>query len=1091
MLKRIFKALAFLIAIPLINSAQETSSGVGGVVKGGTGEPLVGATITATHIPTGTLYRVASRAGGRYDISNMTPGGPYLLVATFVGFQDEKREDVFLNLGEKSRFDFALVDKSGSLTEVVLSTRRAPSQGKGGTETGISNDKVVNMPTVSRSLNDYLRYTPQAKITGDGGVSLAGQNNRYNAFYIDGAINNDVFGLAASGTNGGQANINPISIDAVDQFQVVLSPYDASIGGFTGGGINAITRGGTNDFKGSAWFYYRDESIAGKTPGNLSKGDRKRLADLDNNNYGFRIGGPIIKNKLFFFLLGEIQRDTRPQPFNFTEYRGNSTIDSINKLINHLNTKYGYDPGSFLDNPEKVKTNRITAKIDWNMSPVHKLSFSYRFNDGTRFNTSASSSTTINFYNNGYLFPNTTHTVTGELRSSFKRNLNNRLLITYSNVLDNRDPIGAPFPRVTINDGSGTVVFGTENFSTGNYLLQKNWTFYDAFKFYVGKSNLITIGTDNLFSDVYNVFIRDLFGTYQYNNLNDFIIDAKPRRYQRSFSLVESKTDEENSISAAAFKYVNLAFFINDEIKASDRLTFNLGIRSDKTVFLDDPREDKFFNDTALAILSQYYDMHGTRSGQISEVAWSISPRLGFVYRMPEENLTVRGGVGFFTGRMPLVWPGGVYNQNGVNLGGIDLNPPSASQNINFRPDPFNQYSSTDFGISLANSKGQVDLISKTFKLPRIFRTSLGVDKNLGKGWTFTLEGLFSKNINEIYYQNVNILPPANKSVGPGSRIVYTPTGSPTRIPLKSGNINPYTGNIFLLYNNPDKDSRGLSYNFTTLIDKKFRKGFAATLSYTYGNSIVTNEGTSSQNNSQWRFMETVNGRNFVPRSTSDFDLGHRIFAYASKKFTYLKDKLATTISLVFNAQQGQPFSYVYRNSIVGDNGFGETNDLIYIPTAAELQSMIFLNNTVGGVTYNQDQQRQLLEKYIQGNGYLRKHRGQFAERNGDRLPWANILDLKITQDFNFKLSRKVYTLQLGYDVYNFTNMISKRWGQTYFLANDNYQLIQFTGFVSASNLTPQFRFNPQTGKPWGLSTSTSPGLSARWISQVSARISF
>ncbi len=1088
MLKRILQLTALLLIFPFVLSAQETNSSIGGIVKGGNNEALVGATISATHIPTGTVYRVIARAGGRYDISNMTPGGPYLLVASFVGFQDEKREDVFLTLGEKSRFDFALVDKSGNLTEVVLTTRRASNQGKGGTETGIGNDKVTNIPTVSRSLNDYLRVTPQAKITGDGGVSLAGQNNRYNAFYIDGAINNDVFGLAASGTNGGQANINPISIDAIDQFQVVISPYDAGIGGFTGGGINATTRSGTNDLKGSVWYYFRNENLAGKTPGNVP--NRTKLADLSNNNLGFRIGGPIIKNKLFFFLLGEIQRDERPQPFDFGNYRGTSNIDSINKLVNHLQTKYGYDPGTFLDNPEEVKTNRITAKFDWNLSSNHKLSFSYRFNDGTRYNTSSSSSTTINFYNNGYIFPNTTHTGTAELRSTFKRNATNRLLITYTKVLDDRNPIGDPFPRVTINDGSGSLVFGTENFSTGNLLRQKNWTFYDAFKFYAG-NNLITVGTDNLYSDAYNVFIRDLFGTYTYSNLNNFIKDNKPSRYQRSFSLLENKTLEGDSRSAAAFEYLNLAFFINDEIKATDRLTLNLGIRADKTVFLDDPLEDKFFNDTALALVSQYYDMHGARSGQIAKVPWSISPRAGFVYRIPEENLTLRGGFGYFSGRMPLVWPGGVYNQNGVSIGGIDLNPPGASQNINFRADPFNQYTSTDFGISLANSKGQVDLMAKKFRLPRIFRASLGMDKSLGKGWTFTLEAMYTKNINEIYYQNVNILPPANKSVGPGARTVYTPTGTPTRIPMRPGNINPYTGNIFLLYNNPDKDSRGFSYNFSALIDKKFRKGFSASLSYTYGSSIVTNEGTSSQNNSQWRFMETVNGRNFVPRTTSDFDLGHRFYAYASKKFSYLKNKLATTVTLVFNSQQGQPFSYVYRNSIVGDNGFFETNDLIYIPTPTELQSMLFSSNTVGGVTYTQDQQRLLLEEYISNDRYLRKHRGQFAERNGDRLPWSNILDLKITQDINFKMAKKTYTLQLSYDVSNFTNMLNKNWGQTYFLSNDNYQLIQFVSFVSSSNLTPQYRFNPQTGKPWGISTSTAPGLSARWISQLGIRLIF
>jgi hypothetical protein len=1082
MLKRLTILLLAFAAGHTVFS-QETNSTIGGIIKAANNEPLVGATITATHNPTGTVYRTSSRTGGRFDISNMTPGGPYTIVISFVGFVDEKREDVFLSLGEKGTFNIVMVNNATNLTEVVVAARRASTQGKGGIETNIGRDKIANIPTVTRSLNDFLRFTPQAKITGDGGVSIAGQNNRFNAFYIDGAINNDVFGLAASGTNGGQANINPISIDAIDQFQVVISPFDASIGGFTGGGINAITRSGTNNIQGSAWYYFRNEKLAGKTPGNVPKANRIKLADLSNKNYGFRIGGPIIKNKLFFFVLGEIQRDIRPQPFNYPDYRGGATIDSINKLVNFLNTTYGYDPGSFLDNPEKVNVNRITAKIDWNLNSKHKLSLSYRYNDGERFNTSASSSTTINFFNNGYLFPTTAHTATAELRSNFNRNTSNRLLVTYTNVTDNRNPIGQAFPRVTLRDGSGSIVFGTENFSTGNYLKQKNWTINDAFKFTLG-NNLITVGTDNLYSDAINVFIRDWYGTYTYNSMNDFITNNKPAVYTRTFSLLDSK-DETSTASAAAFKYLNLAFFVNDEIKASDRLTLNFGLRADKTIFLTDPLTDQFFNDTAVAAISKYYDLRGARSGQISEVPWSISPRAGFVYRMPEENLTIRGGIGFFTGRMPLVWPGGVYNNNGVSLGGITVNNPS----ITFRPDPFNQYNASDFAISLANSKGQIDLMEKEFKLPRLIRTSLGFDKRFGKGWTATLEGMFSKNINENYYQNVNILPPIGTSVGPGSRNVYSFSGAPTRMPMRSTGANPYQNNVYLLYNNPGK--KGYSYNLTASIEKAFRKGLAFNLSYAYGNSIVTNENTSSQNNSQWRFMETVNGRNFVQRSPSDFDLGHRFYAYISKKFSYLQNKLATTISLVFNAQQGQPFSYVYASSIVGDQARGETNDLIYIPTATELQGQTFTNLTLGTTTYTPAQQKQFLEDYITGNRYLRNHRGQFANRNGDRLPWSNILDLKLTQDFNVKIAKRTYQLELSYDVYNFTNMLNHDWGQTYFLSNDQYALIRFAGFVSATNLTPQYQFAPQTGKPWGLSTSTAPGLSARWISQLGVRLNF
>ncbi|MFL5773365.1 MAG: carboxypeptidase regulatory-like domain-containing protein [Flavisolibacter sp.] len=1089
MLKRILKLLLPVIFLGQVISAQETNSSIGGVVKGSNNQPLVGATIKATHNPTGTVYTTASRTGGVFNISNMQPGGPYTIIISFVGFSDEVKEDVYLTLGQKASYTIALVDKTGTLTEVVVAARRTGNNSKGGAETSIGRDKINGIPTVNRNLNDYLKFTPQAKITTDGaGISIAGQNNRFNAFYIDGAINNDVFGLAASGTNGGQANINPISIDAIDQFQVVISPYDASIGGFTGGGINATTRSGTNTVTGSVWGYYRDENLAGKTPGDVPKASQVKLANFTNKLYGFRVGGPIIKNKLFFFILGEQQKEVRPQPFEMSTYRGTGNIDSVNKLVNFLKTTYGYDPGSFLDNPETVNANRITAKIDWNVSTNSKLSVSYRYNDGERFNTSSSSTTSINFYNNGYVFPTTSHTATGELRTNLRNGSSNRALVTYTNVVDDRNPIGQPFPRVTINDGSGRFVFGTENFSTANLLVQKNWTFYDAFRFTRGK-HLFNIGTDNLFSDAKNVFIRDNFGTYTYANLNAFISGQRPTRYQRTFSLLDTK-DENSTASAAKFKYVNLAFFINDEIRANENLTFNLGIRADKTDFLTDPLTDAFFNDTAIGKISPYYDLRGARSGQISHVPWSISPRAGFTYRFPDENITVRGGVGIFTGRMPLVWPGGVYNNNGVSLGGID---PTAAQigSISgnfFRADPYNQYNASDFGISLANAKGQVDLMAKNFKLPQVFRTSLAFDKRLVNSWTFTMEGIFTKNLQEIYYQNVNFLPPTTVSAGPGSRNVYSFGGSPTNIPMRSTGANPYTG-IYLLYNNPGK--KGYSYNFSLSIDKAFRNNWALNANWVYGNSVVNNETTSSQNNSQWNTMEVVQGRNFVTRSRSDFDLGHRFSAYVSKKFNYWNNRLATTISLVYNGQQGAPFSYIYTNSIVGDNGRSTFGDLIYIPTTSEVQSMLFASNTVNGVTYSQDQQRQMFENYIVGNKYLNKNRGSFAERNGDRLPFTHILDLQLQQDFNIKAGKKTYTVQVSYVVSNFTNMLNRDWGRTYFLSFDQYSLLQFTGFVSATNLTPQFKFNPQTGTPWGLSTSSIPGLSARWISQLGLRVNF
>lgn len=1101
--KKILQLLAVvlipILLVPGISLAQVTTSSMSGVIKTVTGEVLVGATVTATHEPTGVVYKTQTRAGGRFELTNMNPGGPYTVEVSFVNFTTYKRADIYLSLGEAYKLDANLADKANELTAVqVTSTRQADASGRGGTEISIGRDKMANLPSVGRNISDYLRFVPQVKITGDGGIAIAGQNNRYNSFYIDGAVNNDVFGLAASGTNGGQTSAAPISIDAIDQFQVVISPYDASIGNFTGGAINAVTRSGTNTTQGSIYGFYRNQDLTGKTPTG-AKAAATKLGTFSAKTYGFRVGGALIKSKLFYFFNAEIQRDERPQPFALNQYGGTFNADSINKLVNHLKNVHKYDPGSYLDIPEEVNADRIVGKIDWNINSTNRLSLSHRYTKATRYNTTPGSSTRINFYNGGYLFPSTTNSSSIELKSNLSNGKSNRLLITYTNVQDDRSPLGNPFPRVEIQDGSAArlMQFGTENFSTANLLKQTNINLLDWFKMNTGK-HYFTFGTDNEYSSSYNAFIRNNFGLYRYNSLNDFINNYSPLTYDRSYSLVDNASGDITD-AAAEFKTLRLGLFVNDEIRVNERLTVNAGIRADWTKFLTDPREDKFFNDSALPRISQYYNLEGARSGQIAKVPISISPRLGFTYKIPAENITIRGGIGVFTGRIPLVWPGGVYNLNGVGIGDIRVltNNPATSplllangQQMTFRSNPNGQYNATDLGLGI-NNKGELNLISEEFSLPKLWRTSLAIDKRFGKGWTFTVEGIFSKNIREIDYTQVNILPAALKSVGPDVRDVYSFSGTPTRIPVRANGTNPYNGDIFLLTNNADR--KGFAYNFTFTLDKAFKNGFAANVNYTYGNSIVLNEGTSSQNVSQWRFMETVNGRNRITLSQSDFDVAHRINAYVSKKFSYANDKLATTVSLVYVGQSGQPFSYVYGASPVGDRGRTETNDLIYVPTAADLQVMTFDALTVGTTSYTAQQQKDALNQFIENDNYLSKRRGQFAERNGARLPFTHLLDLKIQQDVNLKVGKNRYQFQITYDMFNFTNFLNRDWGRTYFMTNDNYSLIRFNGFVSATNLTPRYSFDPtnNTRNPYNVSTSTVPGLSARWASQLGIRFNF
>ncbi len=1075
--KKIIPIIIGLLAVSLLSIAQVTTSAMNGSVKSLKGSDLAGATVSATHTPTGTVYTTTARKGGVYNISNMNPGGPYTVTVSFVGYNPLTRTDINLALGETVNENFELVETTANLTEVLLTASRvAPNNAKGGAETTIGRDKMANLPTVGRNISDYLRFVPQAKVTGDGGISLAGQNNRYNAFYIDGAVNNDVFGLAASGTNGGQTGIAPISIDAIDQFQVVLSPYDPSLGNFTGGGINAITKSGTNNLSGSVYHFFRNQDLSGKTPG-VDKDVATKLNDFSNKTTGFRLGGAIIKNKLFFFLSGEIQRDERPQPFDFSTYGGASSRARIDTLANFLRSRYGYEPGGYIDNAETVEANRIATKLDWNINENHKLSFSYRYNDGFRNNTSRSSNSTINFYNNGYEFPSTTNSASVELNSRLKSS-SNKLLLTYTDVVDDRGAIGSPFPRVTINDGSGRIVFGTEEFSTGNLLEQRNIALFDVFKFYKGK-HTFSIGTDNEISKSTNVFIRQNYGSYVFANMDSFLLGRTATTYDRSYSLLDpGKSGDESLNAAAKFNTLRLGFFIGDEIRVNNQVTVTLGLRADNTKFLTTPRTDNFFNDSALSKFSQYHDMKGARSGQISDPKWSLNPRIGVVYKIPEESITIRGGLGLFTGRVPLVWPGGVYNNNGISIAGI------RGSNVLFKQDPFAQYTAADFGQTVSTPSGQIDLIARDFKMNKVFRTSMGVDKMLSRRWKLSFEGIFTKNINEINYDRVDILPATLKSVGVDVRDVYALSGSFTRsIPVRANGTTPYTG-VYLLSNTSGK--KGFSYSFTTTVDKSWGDNWAFNANYSFGNSIVVNEGTSSQNSSQWRYMETVNGRNNIQRSISDYDPGHRINGYFAKKFNYLNKKMATTVSLVYNGQSGNTYSYVLNRGMVRDLDNFETNDLIFIPTKSQLNQMVFLPS--GTVTAQQ--QRDQFDAFIESDDYLKKNRGEYAERNGARLPFSHVLDLKLQQDFNVKFGGKTYQLQVTYDIFNFTNMISRKAGKQYFMSNDQAIILDFTGYVSATNLTPQYRFTtPVNNKPYNVSDGVYN--SSRWTSQLGVRLSF
>jgi hypothetical protein len=1068
---------------------QVTTGNIKGQVTDAKGAELPGATVVAIQESTGAKYGTLTREDGRFNLNNLN-SGIYSIKTTFIGYK-ETVTNVSVALGEDAKVTIVLNDESASLSEVTVKADRTFNKDMQGSELNISTQQVQALPTVSRSLADFTRLTPQVKIDGNGAVSVAGQNNRYNSIYIDGASNNDVFGLSASGTNGGQSGISPISIDAIEQFKVVLSPYDVSLSGFTGGGINAVTRSGSNNFTGSIYYYFRNQNLVGKRPGTDAQYDdpafvRNRLADFNSYTTGFRVGGPLKKDKLFFFVNGEIQREKSPVPFTLSNYQGSFKQTELDALSSLLKTKYNYDAGSYTEGVRETNSNKVAAKIDWNISDKHKLSISHRYTFGESISPSLSSNTQINFANGGIYFPSTTNSSSIELKSNFSNTLTNKILIGFTNVHDDRDPMGGNFPSVLINQTStkDRIQFGSEAFSMANELTSKIFTFNQRLDLYKGKHNF-SAGLDGEFGSYYNLFVRQTFGAYTFGSLQDFIDGKNPTNYARSYSLLDNDINEDGSKAAAEFKSARFGLFLNDKIDVSDRFSFSLGIRFDLNTFPTKGFEDKLFNSTYSSTINAIYPLDGAVAGSMPSNKFNVSPRIGFNYDVTgDKTLQLRGGTGIFLGRVPMVWPGGVYTNSGVIVGGV--NQSGVDNTKPFIADVTKQYTLSDFGKTAPVPSGELNLITSNFRLPSVWRSSLGIDKKFGDGWVLSLEGIYTKNFNDVAYQNI-ILDKTSikKAAGADTRDIYNPTGTaPLKIDLDAataGIQNPYT-NIFLMKNAPSKDN-GYAYNLSAKLEKTFANNLTSSIAYTYGRSMVLNEATSSQNSSQWRFIEAVNGRNAMTLSRSDFDLGHRVVGFLSYHADYLKFG-GTTLSLFYTGQSSNPFSYVYRNSMVNDWARTEANDLIFIPATKD--QITFKDAATA------DAQWTALDTYIKGDSYLSEHRGQYAERNSSRAPFINVFDFKILQDFKITLGGKKNTFQVSWDVFNIGNLLNKKWGRQYFVTNDNFPLITFEGFKDApkGDFTPLMSFTKPSGTPWGLSDG-SVGNISRWSSQIGLRYIF
>ncbi|MDE3182549.1 MAG: TonB-dependent receptor [Bacteroidota bacterium] len=1050
-LKRILPLLFVAFLFPFIMNAQVTTSSIVGTVKSEDGAPLAGATIKATHVPSGTVYATTAQADGQFTIPNMRVGGPYKVDVSYVGYKAKEFNDLQLALGTPLSINAELISEAKSLSEVVvaLNQNAVMSPKHEGAVTQISQQQLQDLPTISRSVADFTRLTPQAVTYNSGsdgsslGTSFGGANNRYNQFTIDGANATDVFGLAASGTNGGQAGTNPIPLDAIEQVQVVLSPYDVTEGGFTGGGINAVTRSGTNNFHGSLYSYYQNQSMVGKsvTTGN-------KLDKFTDKTLGFRLGGPIVKNKLFFFVNAELYKRSQPLGYNPAETGSGSqfNIGALDSISTFLKSSYGYDPGSYTNFNKDRKSNSVFARIDWNISEKSKLTLRHSYEKSNDYNISRSAKS-ITFGNAGYHFQDVTNSSVLELNTNISSRSSNMLRITYNRIRDNR--FSSPlFPSITIKAAGGlTYNIGGEQYSSANQLNQDNFTLTDNYSIYAGK-HTFTFGTDNQFYNTTNVFLRAFYGAYQYSSVNDFVTGAIPDQYHVSYSNVSDPN------APGKIHFAQFGVYGQDQYDASENFHLTYGLRIDLPAYFNKPSANSTFNSSQIAI------DNNVATNKVPKSALLLSPRIGFNYDVNGKHQTqLRGGIGLFTGRIPFVWISNQYSNTGVESIKFDDYSPTAAEVFNY--DPKGAHLGAYIPSNPASAPSEIDITSHNFKVPRTLRANLAVDQKLPWGLIGTIEGVFTKTLDDIAYQDINTAAPAQSiKIGNSTRPQYSSTPIDSRF-----------GRVIMLKNT----NKGYSYNFTAQVQRSFKKGFTGSIAYNLGHSYSLNDGTSSQAVSNWRYVYTVNGLNDPSLTRSNYDPGSRVIAYVTKVFKY--GPLYTSLGLVYTGQSGQTFSYAYYGDVNGDDP-GNSNDIMYVPASQAEAQLVYPNDWAN------------LEAFINSDSYLKAHQGQVLERNGNRTPWENHFDIKLAEGWNIYKTNK---LEFTVDVFNVGNLLNKKWGRSYYVSYQETEpitLAKTSQWISPTQ--PTFTFNPKyatdvnTGKAWGISDFTS-----RWNMKIGLRYTF
>ncbi|MEM9076534.1 MAG: carboxypeptidase regulatory-like domain-containing protein [Bacteroidota bacterium] len=1053
--------------------SQVTTSNIRGAVVDDQNVPLFGANVVAVHTPTGTRYGAITNEDGRYNLLNLRVGGPYEVTISYVGFKTTVKNDIFLSLGKTFNYNLAMVSDSQALDEVVVVSDASGTFGsdRTGAETSLGDRELRRLPTISRSQADFTRLEPTAS---SDGISFGGRNNQFNNFSLDGSIFNNPFGLDAP-TPGGQSNAQPISLDAIDQVQVSLAPYDVRQAGFTGAAVNAVTKSGTNEFHGTVYGFFRNEDLTG---GKVS-GEDIFVPELTQTQYGISIGGPIVKNKLFFFANFEVDdREDLGSNFFADRGQGGNNVSRVSandlQLVSDALAGLGYETGPFENYLLGSESTKGILKLDWNIDDNNRLALIYNFLDASRDLTAnplaigrrGPDATTLQFANSGYQINNEINSFLAELNSTLGEGTAvNKLQIGYTSFNDFRDPFSSPAPDINIlQDGVRAIVAGHEPFSINNRLEQDVFQITNNLTFFSG-DHTVTVGFSYEKFDFFNSFN---LGTYVFFNENGGVGTFAP-----DFASVDAFLDAvDNGLIGAAINNAEttfnannqlpigapggwnlaetsvgqLAFYVQDEWDVTDNFKLTYGLRADRPLYFNTRGLIEENIDRKGGLLSeggtyapdiQYFDENGDPifldSFDLPDSSILWSPRLGFNWDVRgDQSFQFRGGSGIFSGRFPFVWVG-------------------------------NQVQNTDFFFYTPTNPN--------FQFPQVWRSNLGIDYRFDNGLIATTDIIFTKDLNAATTYNFGLANPTGSLSGPDSRPIYQLAD---RAQIFGGPTNAY------VISNIDE---GRSFNWSFKLQKQFDNNLYAMVAYNFLEALDVNSMSAEISSDLFDLNPAVGNVNQAPLAPSLFGNKHRIIGQLNKQWTYGNGKWGTSIGAFFEYASGQRFSYTYSGDINNDGSF--TNDLIYIPTTSEVQQLAFTapqfptNPTV-------QEQRDAFEAFIQQDEYLSSRRGGFAGRNDLTTPWTGRWDIKILQDLNFNaLGEGQNTLQLSLDILNFGNLLNSDWGVVQLPRST--QPIGVSVDFSQDTPSPVYSFDPSQ-------TSTfvdNFDLISRWQAQVGIRYIF